>query len=83
MIKPVLVWDLWNRVHIKKHSVSEKEVEEAYKHEFGRSDTYRDRQAIYGKTQKGRRITIVVSYERQAGPYVVSARNMSKKERRL
>jgi uncharacterized DUF497 family protein len=80
--KPALLWDAWNEVHIQKHDVSKEEVEEAYQNEFGRSDSYLFRQSIYGKTAKGRLITIVVSYAKQPRPYVVSARVMSKKERR-
>ncbi len=82
MKKPVLVWDEWNRKHIKKHKVTEEETKEAYINEFGRSESYLKRQSIYGKTKKDRLITIIVSYARQPKPYVVSARDMSKKERR-
>lgn len=80
--KPAIVWDEWNREHIKKHKVSKQEVEEAYEREFGRSDSYLGRQAIYGITKKGKLVTIIVSYKKQPQPYVVSARNLSKKERR-
>ena len=77
-----MAWDEWNKGHIKKHSVTVKEVEEAYKNEFGRSASYDKRQAIFGKTDRGRLITIAVSYAKQKNPYVVSARSMSRKERR-
>ncbi|KKS88366.1 MAG: hypothetical protein UV63_C0036G0007 [Microgenomates group bacterium GW2011_GWC1_43_11] len=80
--KTALVWDVWNEKHIQKHGVLKKEVEEAYQNEFGRSDSYLFRQSIYGKTGKGRLITVVVSYAKQPRPYVISARVMSKKERR-
>jgi len=80
--KPALVWNNWNREHIKKHSVTVKDAEEAYRNEIGRSDSYEDRQSIYGITKKGRPITIVVSYAKQQNPYVLTARAMSKKERR-
>jgi uncharacterized DUF497 family protein len=80
--KPALVWDGWNEKHIQKHGVVKKEVEEAYQNEFGRSYSYLFRQSIYGRTTKGRLVTVVVSYAKQPRPYVVSARVMSKKERR-
>ncbi len=80
--KPPLVWDDWNREHIKKHAVTIREVEEAYANEFARSDSYEKREAIFGTTWSGRLITIAVSYAKQKGPYVVSARPMSKSERR-
>ena len=82
MKSPALVWDVWNRQHIKKHNVTEEETREAYKNEIGRSLSYANRQAIYGITKKDRFITIIVSFEKQNKPYVVSARDMSSKERR-
>ncbi|MEK7544263.1 MAG: hypothetical protein AAB557_05305 [Patescibacteria group bacterium] len=80
--KPPLVWDDWNREHIKKHSVTEAEVEEGYGNEFARSDSYDKREAIFGTTLSGRMITIVVSYAKQPDPYIVSARTMSAVERK-
>lgn len=80
--KPALVWDKWNKEHIKKHGVSVAEVKEAYENEYDRTPTYKKREAIFGQTKKGRLITIAVSYERQPGPYVLTARDTSKKERR-
>jgi len=82
MKSPALIWDAWNKRHINKHNVTVKEVQEAYEEEFGRSSSYTNRQAIYGRTKKDRLITIIVSFEKQGGPYVVSARDMSSKERR-
>ena len=77
-----MAWDEWNRQHIKKHKVTEKEVNEAYEAEFGRSQSYANRQAIYGRTKKDRLITVIVSFEKQKGPYVVTARDISSKEKR-
>jgi len=79
---PGLVWDDWNREHIKKHGVTVPEVEEAYVHQVGKSDSYLDRDAFFGIAKNGRPIMIAVSYKLQKGPYVLSARIMSKKERR-
>lgn len=80
--KPPLIWDDWNREHIKKHNVTEVEVMEAYANEFARSDSHDKREAIFGTTLSGRLITIVVSYAKQPDPYVVSARTMSASERK-
>lgn len=80
--KPSLIWDHWNREHIKKHHVVEAEVEEAYINEFARSDSYKKREAIFGTTVSGKLITIVVSYAKQPEPYIVSARTMSVSERK-
>lgn len=76
------MWDEWNREHIKKHKVTVIEVEEAYKNEVGRSDSHDNREMIFGLTKRRRAITISVSYAKQKNSYVVSARDMSKKERR-
>lgn len=84
MVKePPLVWDKWNIEHIKKHEVTVKEVEEAYRSITIKRKSYSDRIIILGKTKLGRFLTIVVSCEKQKEPYVVSARHMSIKERRL
>lgn len=82
MKKPALVWDEWNREHIKKHDVTVDEAEDAYENEVGRSNSYGGRESIFGITKTGRLITVVVSYEKQKEPYVVTVRVMSKKERR-
>jgi len=80
--KPALVWNDWNREHIKRHSVTVEEAEEAYHNEIGRSNSYEGRQSIYGFTKDRRPITVVVSYAKQKRPYVLTVRDMSKKERR-
>jgi len=77
-----LVWDEWNKEHIKKHKVTVKEVEEVYKSTKIAKQTYLNRKLILGNTRKNRLLTIVISTEKQINPYVVSARDMSKKERR-
>jgi uncharacterized DUF497 family protein len=77
-----LVWDRWNTEHIKKHGLTVTEVEYAYRHRIGKSGSYDGRQMIFGVTAKGKPITIAVSYQKQHRPYPVSARCMSKTERR-
>ena len=79
---PKLVWNQWNRQHIKKHKVTVAEVEEAYMHLYGSSGSYSHREMFYGVTKNKRPITIAVSYKKQKRPYIVSARDMSRKERR-
>lgn len=77
-----LEWDEWNREHIKKHNVMVQEVEEVWKDYSLVTKSYSGRSMIFGKTRKGRLLTVVLSYFRQARPYVVSARDMSYKERK-
>jgi uncharacterized DUF497 family protein len=77
------VWDEWNEAHIAKHKVTKQEVEETSKSKTITSISYLGRKLIFGKTKKGRLLTIVISYAKQKEAYVVSARDMSKKERRI
>lgn len=77
-----LVWDECNKEHIKKHNVKIEEVEEIYNSKFITKQSYQNRILILGKTRHERLLTIVISREKQENPYVVSARDMSVKERR-
>ena len=81
--KPPLEWDNWNIEHIKKHAVTKEEVEEVYRTSTKLVQSYKKRKLILGKTKVGRLLTVVISYEKQINPYVVSARDMSQKERRI
>ena len=78
-----LVWDSWNKSHIKKHQVAISEVEEAYSGEIVESKSYLGRKVIFVRTRERRGLTIVVSPGVNSRHYVISARDMSKKERRL
>jgi uncharacterized DUF497 family protein len=80
---PKLLWDTWNKEHIKKHKVSVFEAEEAYHTYYAVAETYDKRKIYLGKTKKSRLITVIVSFKKQKGPYVLSVRDTSKKERRL
>ena len=77
-----LIWDEWNREHIKKHGVSEEEVNQAFKAKRVAIESYKGRLIIVGKTVKNRLLTIVLSFEKQKNGYIVSARDSSKKERK-
>ena len=77
-----LIWDDWNRNHIKKHNVTVGEVEEAYMNKKFEINTYSERKKLYGLTNKGRMMIIIVSKENNKKLYVFSARDMSRKERR-
>lgn len=77
-----LIWNEWNKNHIKKHNVTVDEVEEAYENKKFEIDTYLARKKLYGLTNMGRMIIIIVSKENNKNLYVFSARDMSRKERR-
>jgi len=80
---PALIWDTWNREHIKKHNVTVIEAEEAYTSHELVSKSKHGRVEIISKIRNGRMITIFLSFERQLRPYIVSARDSSKKERSI
>ena len=75
---------LWNREHIQKHMVTREEAEEAYhsKDAIETSGRYGRPQYIT-KLKNGRLLVIFLSFERQEGPYIVSARDAGVKERRI
>ena len=77
----MLRWTNWTLEHIKKHNVTRKEVEEAFSLRSIKTETYKNRLLALGKTKKGRLLTIIVYNEKK--PFVISARDMSKKERRI
>ena len=80
----ILIWDSWNKEHIKKHNVEVIEVEEACKASSKIIiKSYLGRTVILSTTNKGRLLTVVGSQDRQKELYVVSTRDMSKKERRI
>ncbi len=78
-----LIWDDWNVEHISKHKVSVDEIEEACKLSTRALKTYKERLMILGKTKKGRLLTVVLAPKSKARYYVVTARDTSKRERRV
>jgi uncharacterized DUF497 family protein len=78
-----LIWNNWNIKHIKKHKVSVIEIKEACQSGGRTLETYKKRIIVFGKTKKGRSLTIVLSPIEKNKYYVVSARDISRKERRL
>ncbi len=77
-----LTWDAENKFHINKHDVSCGEVEEVCGGIYKQQPTYNNRYLIFGKTKNNRLLTVVLARERRGVYYVVTARDMSKKERR-
>ena len=79
-----LDWDDWNRDHIKKHAVTQDEVEEVVSAMAIYRASYKNRIAVTGPTQAGRVLTVVIGESpREARRYYVfSARPASRNERR-
>lgn len=78
-----LIWDEWNVGHIKKHDVSVTEVEESCCQPVKSFRSYQNRLIILGKTKNNRLITVILIKKDKGIYYVVTARDMSRKERRL
>jgi uncharacterized DUF497 family protein len=80
-----LDWDAWNLEHIRKHDVSQVEVEQVIAIRPVFRDTYKGRLTAIGPAESGRMLVVVV------GPspivaglwYVFSARPASRKERSI
>jgi len=79
-----LAWDEWNREHIRKHRVSQVEIDEVVALEPMQRETYKGRTLLIGQSAKGTMLAVVV------GPvpdepglyYVFSARPASRQERK-
>lgn len=77
-----LVWDDWNRKHIEKHGVSQEEIEIAGNKSIYHKRTYKERYLVIGRS--GRRlITIVLKRIDSDTYYLITARDASKKERKI
>lgn len=76
-----LIFDAYNREHIRKHNVSEIEVAEAGKNLVYHRRTYKDRYLAIGRSGS-RIITLIIRNRGGNKYYVVTARDASKKERR-
>ena len=77
-----LQWDDYNSHHIGKHKVSIREIEETCVNKISVLSGYNHRQMLFGKTNKGRYITVILVRKIKNIFYVVTARDTSKKERK-
>jgi len=78
-----LAWDEENIAHIAKHNVSPREVEEvcfSSSHVIFRAAG--GRYIVLGQTDAGRYLKVVVHLQRRGPARVITALDMSKKERR-
>lgn len=77
-----LIWDEWNVEHIKKHNVTQKEIEEAVVSVVTHKKGYSRRILLIGRTGT-RIVSVVISKETMDRYYIVTARDADKKERKL
>lgn len=76
-----LIFDEWNRKHIRKHKIVEVEIREAGKNLIYHKHSYEGRYLAIGWS--GSRLVAMVLNRKASGKYyVVTARDASKKERR-
>jgi len=76
----VLVWNEWNIGHIKKHKVTQKEIEIAVLNMVYHSKTDKNRYKAVGRS-KTRILTTILNRNGIATYFVVTARDSDKKER--
>lgn len=77
-----LVWDEFNSQHIRLHGVTIVEAEEAAQSKIKVKKTYGERLLVFGKTKNNKPLILVVAPTGKDSYYVVTARSMSRKERR-
>lgn len=75
-------WNDWNIEHIAKYSVTPQEVEEACYNQSISRRTKDGLYIIYGQSDAGRYLFIVVSYKSGGRVYVITARPMTNNEQR-
>ena len=76
-----VLWDEWNIEHISLHGVSSVEVEKALTDpSVVFLPTYNDRILVLGRSGE-RLLSVVMAKEKEGVFYIVTARDMSKKER--
>lgn len=75
-------WDDWNIEHIAKHSVTPQEVEETCYNQPIARRTKDGLFIVYGQSDAGRYLFIVVRYKPKGIVYVITARPMEKNEQR-
>ena len=77
-----LVWDEFNSQHIRLHGVTIIGAEEAAQSKIRVKKTHGDRLLVFGKTKNNKYLTLVLAPAGKDSYYVVTARSMSRKERR-
>ncbi|MBI2430947.1 MAG: hypothetical protein HYV39_02955 [Candidatus Levybacteria bacterium] len=78
-----LIWDQVNTEHIKKHEVNQAELYQACRIQLKVLLVKKNRILLIGKTKTNRLLSIVLDLVDNNNYYVVSARDSSRKERRL
>lgn len=78
-----LRWDEWNIAHIKRHNVTPEEVEDICHEDPIIQSGKKGRKLVIGPTKQNRMIVAVLDPEGQGKYYPVTARDASRKERKV
>ena len=81
IVVKTLLWDNHNVEHIKKHKVTEREVEQVAKQISWHKKTHHGRYLATGRSGS-RILSIVIRRKEKTTYYVVTARDASREERR-
>lgn len=75
-------WTEWSEDHIARHGVVPEEVEQVvFSHPRYVATGRHGSVLVYGRTDSGRALLVVLSASRDGTNFVVTARNMTKRER--
>jgi uncharacterized DUF497 family protein len=80
-IKAVL-WDQWNISHIAHHGVEQAEVEELLEGNPQIRKSRTGSYVLYGQSEAGRYLIVVIAPRSQGMVYVITARDMSDREKK-
>ncbi|MEW6228340.1 MAG: BrnT family toxin [Bacillota bacterium] len=75
-------WDQSNVTHIERHRVTVEEAEETLREDPVSHRTRLGRLVAYGRTSEGRYLTVVLIIKRRSVARVITARPMTKAERK-
>lgn len=81
IIVKTLLWDDWNREHIRKHKVSIEEVEVVAKNIIWHKRTHNMRYLATGRSGT-RIVSIIIRRKEKTTYYLVTARDANKEERK-
>ena len=74
-------WDQYNIAHIAEHQVAPEEAEEACYHKPLIFKSRLERYYVFGRTDSGRYLTVIIALNNNGQVRVITARDMSDAER--
>ena len=84
-----LIWDEWNIAHIARHNVSPEEVRQVCRSperlvlRSSKSKHGLERYQVFGRTEEGRYLAMILDRLKPGQFYVVTARDMSDREKKV